>query len=220
MTAPLTPPHQPHQSSPNSPNPGPWQSPPTGHAPAYATDAEETPDLRTELRDAAVVLVAVTIAGVALGLLWLWLAPRVPLISNDKAVFLKDTEGEEAVGADGTFALLALGFGAVSAAAVFWFRRRGGIALVVALALGGLLGSLLAWGIGTWFGPTDDVVAHARAVGEGVTFDAPLELKAYGTLLAWPVAAMVVHLAVTALFGPRDPEPEWPPTPYGPPPGA
>ncbi|AVZ72488.1 ABC transporter permease [Streptomyces lunaelactis] len=220
MTAPLTPPHQPHQSSPNSPNPGPWQSPPTGHAPAYATDAEETPDVRTELRDAAVVLVAVAIAGVALGLLWLWLAPRVPLISNDKAVFLKDTEGEEAVGADGTFALLALGFGAVSAAAVFWFRRRGGIALVVALALGGLLGSLLAWGIGTWFGPTDDVVAHARAVGEGVTFDAPLELKAYGTLLAWPVAAMVVHLAVTALFGPRDPEPEWPPTPYGPPPGA
>ncbi|NUL06514.1 ABC transporter permease [Streptomyces lunaelactis] len=220
MTAPLTPPHQPHQSSPNSPNPGPWQSPPTGHAPAYATDAEETPDVRTELRDAAVVLVAVAIAGVALGLLWLWLAPRVPLISSDKAVFLKDTEGEEAVGADGTFALLALGFGAVSAAAVFWFRRRGGIALVVALALGGLLGSLLAWGIGTWFGPTDDVVAHARAVGEGVTFDAPLELKAYGTLLAWPVAAMVVHLAVTALFGPRDPEPEWPPTPYGPPPGA
>ncbi|NUK87463.1 ABC transporter permease [Streptomyces lunaelactis] len=220
MTAPLTPPHQPPQSSPNSPNPGPWQSPPTGHAPAYATDAEETPDVRTELRDAAVVLVAVAIAGVALGLLWLWLAPRVPLISNDKAVFLKDTEGEEAVGADGTFALLALGFGAVSAAAVFWFRRRGGIALVVALALGGLLGSLLAWGIGTWFGPTDDVVAHARAVGEGVTFDAPLELKAYGTLLAWPVAAMVVHLAVTALFGPRDPEPEWPPTPYGPPPGA
>ncbi|WP_373684912.1 ABC transporter permease [Streptomyces lunaelactis] len=176
--------------------------------------------MRTELRDAAVVLVAVAIAGVALGLLWLWLAPRVPLISSDKAVFLKDTEGEEAVGADGTFALLALGFGAVSAAAVFWFRRRGGIALVVALALGGLLGSLLAWGIGTWFGPTDDVVAHARAVGEGVTFDAPLELKAYGTLLAWPVAAMVVHLAVTALFGPRDPEPEWPPTPYGPPPGA
>jgi len=30
----------------------------------------------------------------------------------------------------------------------------------------------VAWGIGEWFGPTDDVVAHARAVGEGVTFDA------------------------------------------------
>lgn len=209
MTAPLTPPHQP---SPN--NDDPWQSPPA--APSYVPGAEGgDADLKTDLRDAAVVLVAVAIAGVALGLLWLWLAPRVPLISNGKAVFLKDTEGEEAVGADGTFVLLALAFGAVSAAAVFWLRRRGGIALVVALALGGLLGSLLAWGIGEWFGPMDDVVAHARAVGEGVTFDAPLELKATGALLAWPVAAMVVHLALTALFGPRDPEPEWP-TGYGP----
>lgn len=174
----------------------------------YAQGAQDDPDLKTDLRDAAVVLVAVTILGVALGLLWLWLAPRVPLVSNDKAVFLKDTEGEEAVGADGTFVLLALAFGAVSAAAVFWIRRRGGIALVVALALGGLLGSLLAWGIGVWFGPTHDVVAHAREVGQGVTFDAYLELRAKGAVLAWPVAAMVVHLALTALFGPRDPEPE------------
>lgn len=185
------------------------------YASSYAKEAEEGQELKRDLRDAAVVLVAVTILGVALGLLWLWLAPRVPLISNGKAVFLKDTEGEKAVGADGTFALLALGFGALSAAAVFFFRRRGGIALVVALALGGLLGSLLAWGIGIWFGPTRDVVEHARAVGEGVPFDAYLELKAWGVLLAWPVAAMLVHLALTALFGPRDPEPEWP-TRYGP----
>ncbi|WP_308313087.1 ABC transporter permease [Streptomyces sp. ISL-1] len=203
MTAPLTPPHQP------SPNNDPWQSPPNGPGPLHAKETEEGPELRTDLRDAAVVLVAVTILGVALGLLWLWLAPRVPLISNDRAVFLKDTEGEEAVAADGTFVLLALAFGAVSAAAVFWIRRRGGIALVVALALGGLLASLLAWGIGVWFGPTHDVVAHAREVGEGVTFDAYLELRAKGSVLAWPVAAMVVHLGLTALFGPRDPEPEW-----------
>ncbi|MEU9008245.1 ABC transporter permease [Streptomyces sp. NPDC048479] len=216
MTAPLTPPHQPHQHSPND---DPWQSPPKGHASMHAKDAKdaedaESPELKADLRDAAVVLVAVAVLGVALGLLWLWLAPRVPLISNDRAVFLKDTEGEEAVGADGTFVLLALAFGAVSAAAVFWFRRRGGIALVGALAVGGLLGSLLAWGIGGWFGPTQDVVAHAREVGQGVTFDAYLELRAKGSLLAWSVAAMVVHLALTALFGPRDPEPEWPPQ-YG-----
>ncbi|WP_405596580.1 hypothetical protein [Streptomyces sp. NBC_01410] len=202
MTAPLTPPHQP-------PHNDPWQKPPAGPG-FYEPEMQDVADLKRDTRDAILVVVALTVLGVALGLLWLWLAPRVPLISSDKAVFLKDTEGEEAVGADGTFALLALGFGAVSAAAVFFFRRRGGIALVVALALGGLFGSLLAWGTGEWFGPTDDVVAHARAVGEGVTFDAPLELKARGALLAWPVAAMVVHLALTALFGPRDPEPDWP----------
>lgn len=150
-----------------------------------------------------------TVAGVALGLLWLWLAPRVPLVSDDTAVFLSDSEGEEAIGADGTFILLALAFGAVSAGLVFWFHRKGGIALVVALAVGGVLGSVLAWQLGTWLGPTDDVVAHAREAGKGVIFDAPLELHAKGALLAWSLAAMAVHLGLTGMFGPRDPEPEW-----------
>ncbi|MFF9686304.1 ABC transporter permease [Streptomyces sp. NPDC014623] len=204
MTAPLTPPHQPR---PNDP----WQAPPSGsHAlPGEQPDAAER---RAELRQGGVIAAVLTVAGVLLGLLWLWLAPRVPLVSDDTAVFLKNSEGEEAMGADGTFVLLALAFGLVSAVAVFLFRRRGGIPLVVGLALGGLLGSLLAWGIGTWFGPTSDVVAHAKEAGKGVTFDAPLELHAVGAaILAWPVAAMIVHLGLTALFGPRDPEPEWGP---------
>lgn len=163
-----------------------------------------------QVGQAALIAGLLTVAGAALGLLWLWLAPRVPLVSDETAVFLKNSEGEEAIGADGTFVLLALAFGLVSAAAVFLFRRRGGIAPVIALALGGLLGSLLAWGIGTWFGPTADVVGHAREVGKGVTFDAPLKLHAVGAaMLAWPIAAMIVHLGLTALFGPRDPEPEW-----------
>ncbi len=186
----------------------------------FAGDGAEkdASEMRTEIRQAAVVLVAVAVSGLVLGLLWLWLAPRVPLISDATAVFLQDTEGEEAVAADGTFLLLALGFGALSAALVFLLRRRGGIPLVVGLALGGLLGAVLAWQLGTWLGPTSDVVAHAKAAGTGVAFDAPLELNAKGALLAWPVAAMVVHLALTALFGPRDPEPEWDWGPsYGPP---
>lgn len=175
--------------------------------------------MKSELRQAVVVMVAVAVSGLALGLLWLWLSPRIPLISDDTAVFLKDTEGEEAIAVDGTFLLLSLAFGVVSAVTVFLFRRRGGIPLVVGLALGGLLGAVLAWKTGGWFGPASDVVAHARAVGKGVTFDAPLELNAKGALLAWPIAAMAVHLALTALFGPRDPEPEWNdwgPVAYGP----
>jgi hypothetical protein len=165
--------------------------------------------MKKDLRDAVLVALAVTLAGVALGLLWLWLAPKVPLIADDKAVFLKDTEGEEAIGGDGTFILLALGLGALSAAAVFLFRRKGGIALVAGLAVGALLGSVLAWRLGIWLSPNQDVVAAAKAAGKGVTFDAPLKLDAKGALLAWPIAAMAVHLGLTALFGPRDPDPVW-----------
>ncbi|ORT60200.1 DUF2567 domain-containing protein [Streptomyces sp. CB03238] len=201
MTAPLTPPHRPSPHDPAWPPPYPSAS--------SSSDADDAPDVATEVRQGAVVLLAVMLAGIALGLLWLWLAPRIPLVSDGKAVFLKATEGEGAVGADGTYTLLALGFGALSAAVVFWFHRHGGIAIVVGLALGGLLGSLLGWGVGTLLGPAHDVAEHARAVGAGVTFDAPLELKAHGAVLAWPVAAMLVHLALTGLFGPRDPEPDW-----------
>lgn len=220
MTAPLTPPHQPHDSSRED---NPWQAPPAGPGPSsmYAHEtakdrAAAAAELRKDLRDATLVLVAVTLLGVALGLLWLWLAPRVPLISNSEGVFLKDTEGEAAIGADGTFVLLAVALGALTAAAVFVLRRHGGVALVLALALGGLFASLLGWGIGVWFGPSQDVVERAREAGEGVTFDAYLELRAKGALLAWPVAAMVVHLGLTALFGPRDPEPDWPDAPSTP----
>ncbi|WP_052488617.1 hypothetical protein [Streptomyces sp. 150FB] len=207
MTAPLTPPHRPSHDE------DPWQTPGTGSSP-YLTAGQgagvldKGPGTSREVRWAVVVLVALAVSGVLLGLLWLWLAPRTPLISDATAVFLKDTEGEEAIGADGTFVLLALAFGLVSAVVVFLFQRRGGIPQVLGLALGGLLGAIVAWKVGGWLGPTSDVVAHAKQVGKGVTFDAPLELKMKGALLAWPVAAMIIHLALTALFSPRDPEPE------------
>lgn len=167
--------------------------------------------MKTEVREAAVVAVAVALGGVLLGVLWWWLAPSVPLVGdvsdNSWVVYLKDSEGEQAVGVDGTFTLLALVFGAASAAAVFLWRRRGGVPLVVALGVGAFVGSLLAWRVGVWLGPSSDVIAHAKAVGEGVTFSAPLKLGAKGVWLAWPIAALVVHLGLTALFGPRDPEP-------------
>jgi hypothetical protein len=131
----------------------------------------------------------------------------VPLVSDGKAVYFKNSEGEEAIGADGTFVLLALGFGVLTAAVVFCVWRRGGIGLVVGTVVGGVLGSLVAWRLGLWLGPPQDVAAHARAVGKGTVFDAPLQLRAKGALLVWPIAASAVHLGLTGLFGPRDPLP-------------
>ncbi|MGI5442704.1 AAA family ATPase [Streptomyces shenzhenensis] len=214
MTAPLTPPPPPHDQSPHQA----WQAPPDAAVGgAYEQDG---PGMKTEVRAAAVVTVALALCGVLLGLLWWWLAPHVPLVGDqmDKSwvVYLKDSEGEQAIGVDGTFTLLALAFGVVSAVVVFLLRRHGGVPLVVGLAAGGLLGSLLAWRLGVWLGPTEDVIAHAKAVGKGVTFAAPLKLRAQGALIAWPLAALVVHLGLTALFGPRDPDPYQQPPYQGP----
>ncbi len=177
--------------------------------------------MKTEVREAALITVGVALGGLLLGVLWWWLAPSVPLVSDGTAVYLQDSEGEQAIGVDGTFTLLALGLGALSGLVVFLLRRRGGVPLVLALTAGGLLGSVLAWRLGVWLGPTQNVVAHAKQVGEGVTFPAPVELNAKGALLSWSVAALVVHLGLTSLFAPRDPDPYEPyrgQDPFGAPP--
>lgn len=183
-------------------HPSPWPA-----APGGGHSAEKPgPRVGREVTEALFCTLAVTVLGVVLGLLWVWLAPRIPLFSDGKAVFLRDPEGEEAIGADGTFVLLALAAGAVTGVAVFLARRRGGVGVVVGLALGGLLASVVAWRTGIMLGPDTDVVATAKAVGEGNTFDGPLELRAKGALLAWPMVASIVHLLLTGMLVPDDDE--------------
>ncbi|WP_431044917.1 hypothetical protein ACQUSR_25365 [Streptomyces sp. P1-3] len=204
MTAPLTPHDKP------TPGPQPSGPEPSGGSarPAAGPEGGTGDRGRAELLEAVLVALAVAVSGVLLGLLWLWLAPRVPAVWDGQSrVWLRESEAEDAIGADGVFILLALGMGVLSAVAVFLFRRRGGVPLVLGLAVGGVLGSLLAWRLGVFLGPETDVEKHAREVGAGVTFDKPLALGAKGALLAWSVAAMAAHLALTGLFGPRDPEP-------------
>ncbi|WP_217170476.1 AAA family ATPase [Streptomyces sp. AC512_CC834] len=224
MTAPLTPPPPPnerpsYQGGPVPPSAGAHAVDTAFGAPHDHHGEQDGPGMLTEVRQAAVTVLAVALSGALLGVLWWKLAPTVPLVGdladNRWIVYFKDSEGEQAVGVDGTFTLLALAFGALSAVVAFLLRRRGGVPLVAALGVGGLLGSLLAWRIGVWLGPTQDVIAHAKDVGKGVTFAAPLKLGAKGALLAWSVAALVVHLGLTGLFGPRDPEPDAWPAPYG-----
>jgi hypothetical protein len=164
-------------------------------------------DVRREVRVGAQSALVVLVLGVVLGLLWLWLAPRVPLVSADGGVYLKDPEGEEAVGADGTFILLALGFGVVTGVAAFLRSRTGSVGVAVGLAVGALLGSVLAWQLGVRLGPSSDLAELAKAAGENKTFDGPLKLQAKGALLVWPFVALLTHLVLTATYGDDELEP-------------
>ncbi|MFD3548873.1 hypothetical protein ACFWUW_25255 [Streptomyces sp. NPDC058655] len=169
-----------------------------------------------DVRDGAAVAMAVAVAGVLLGLLWAWLAPRAQYVSNGEAVFLRNSESEARIGADGTYFLLAAGLGVLSAVGTFLWRRAGGVPLVLGLAIGSGFAALAGWRLGLWLGPSSDLAAAARAAGKGVPFDAPLQLLAHGALLVWPMTAVLVHLGLTALWSPRDPDPlpEWLPSAY------
>lgn len=164
-----------------------------------------------DVRDGAAVTLVVGVAGVLLGVLWAWLAPKVQYVSNGQAVFLRNSEGEARIGADGTFLLLAVGFGLLSAVAVFLWRRRGGVPLVIGLGVGSLFAALVGWRLGLRLGPSANLPAAAAKAGQGVAFDAPLQLLAHGALLAWPLAALAAHLVLTAVF--TRPDPAWPPYP-------
>ncbi|MEU5806978.1 hypothetical protein [Streptomyces sp. NPDC047718] len=161
-----------------------------------------------DVRDGAAVALVVGASGALLGLLWAWLAPRAQYVSNGQAVFLRNTESEARIGADGTFLLLSLGMGVLAAVLLFLWRRRGGVPQVIGLGIGSCAAAWLGMRTGEWLGGSGDVAAAAAAAGKGVPFDAPLELLAYGVLLAWPMTALLVHLGLTALWSPYDPEPD------------
>lgn len=161
-----------------------------------------------DIRDGAAVALVVGVAGLLLGLLWVWLAPRVQYVSNGESVFLRNSESEARIAADGTFFLLAVGLGVLSAVGTFLWRRAGGVPLVIGLAFGSGFAALVGWRFGLWLDPSSDLAAAAVEAGKGVPFDAPLQLLAHGALLAWPMAAVLVHLGLTALWSPRDPDPE------------
>lgn len=169
--------------------------------------------LLPELLIGALITAAGALLGLLVGVLWLWLAPRVMLVASTDAIRYVDPEGEQRAGADGVFALLALAAGALTALVAFLLTRRrgGGIAVAVGLATGGLAGSVVAWQLGMKLGPSTDVIANAKRAGQGVDFSAAIELGAPGALLVWPMTAMVVLLILSAAFGKReqDQPPYW-----------
>jgi hypothetical protein len=70
--------------------------------------------------------------------------------------------------------------------------------LPVGLAAGGILASLVAWRLGRALGP-GPIDSH-RGAPNGSTFDGPLDLRADGVLLSWPIAALLAVLVLTVIF--------------------
>ncbi|UED83657.1 DUF2567 domain-containing protein [Streptomyces profundus] len=200
-----------------SPRPAhdPWSQP--------ADPPAAGPDWGREIRAGLLVAAPVAlVTGVLLGALWAWRAPKIPLVLRGQDVLLANSEGQQAIAADGVFLLLALGVGAVAGVVTFLLRRSGGVAVVLGLALGAGVGAWLAWQLGMWLGPTDDVAGRVAELAQNEVFDAPLDLGARSVLFGLPFGALLTHLLCVAGFGPRDPAPrpaQTPPrwdTPAGP----
>lgn len=129
---------------------------------------------------------------------WWLVAPLLEVQKRADGLYRVAGEGDEsAVAADGWFAVLALVAGIVVALVVYLRTRPGRVGPLVALVVGGFAGAVVAWQVGHLLGP-DGLRATARGLAVGAHFHGPLDLTAYGVLLAWPMGAVITYFAVAA----------------------
>jgi len=124
------------------------------------------------------VVLAMILLGVPLGLLWVAVAPQIPVVRTETGAVLTQPQPEEFVAADGWFSLLGLGFG-VLAAIAFWLvlrRHRGPLGLLL-LAVGGIGAAVVAWQVGRRIG-LDEYQRLLETAPVGQAFSKPPDLRA------------------------------------------
>jgi hypothetical protein len=192
----------------------PWQPPGWAGAPATTfgllppgmrSDVQLPVDWRTDLRRLLLTTVAVALSGPVAGLVWRAVAPTVSI----RGLLLGSESTLKAeIGADVWFLLVGAAAG-VLCAAVAAVLRAEGPGVVLGLAVGGVLGSLVADRVGY-------LAAHGATAATLAAFGVPpgalqragldpfLEVRALGVLLAWPLAAVVVHALAASVRARRD----------------
>ena len=106
-------------------------------------------ELRADLRSAVVLVLCLALAGIPAGALWRALAPRADFrITEAGPEAIGSPPSELLVADDAVFVLVLAVVGLIAGAAAWWLRRRRGVATVVALAVGAVATSVLAWQVG------------------------------------------------------------------------
>jgi hypothetical protein len=154
------------------------------------------PPMRADLRAGLLVGLGCAVAGVVVGVVWRLVVP-LAVVEKDAAGVVQVAGAETEVAADGWFAVLAALAGVLAAVAAVLLLRTGRLGALVGLAIGGLVGALVAWRVGLLLSPPE-VAASAKAARVGDTFEGPLRLSALGVLLAWPTAAVITFFAIVA----------------------
>jgi hypothetical protein len=147
---------------------------------------------------AGLLTVAVTVLiGAPLGLLWAALAPQVAVVVMGENVNLVEAYTDKFIAADGYFLAAVLVAGVLGGLIAFGLGSAHGPAVVVALTLGGLVAAYVAMSVGEQVG-VQGLRDAVRAGGQGA-FELNLELKAREALLGWPLGSLLAYLGASLL---------------------
>lgn len=190
---------------------GPSPGQPVVRDPLSATTGG-VPGIRQSAGSGLVVVGALLSAGVLVGVVWALIAPKVTCVAVETDCRYS-YEGGRFFIAEGMFGLLAVAAGLLAAVFARRMVRELGWPIVIALTVGGLLASVVAWRVGVWLGP-DDPSGQVSAIGD--VAELPLRLRSSGLLMTWSIASLIVALVITMLDdAPSHPgvAPEPPPDP-------
>jgi hypothetical protein len=147
------------------------------------------------------------LVGLAAGAVWGVAAPRAVQNTAYSGPCANEIDCAGFFTAEVVFGVATAVIGLAFAAIAYVRRRDAGVALIAALAVGGVLGALVAARTGVWVGGGPSAAALA-ALPPFTEVEAPLRLDAWPLLLAWPVASMFLMVCLSA--GVADPAPEEP----------
>jgi hypothetical protein len=137
-------------------------------------------------------------SGIALGVLWWRLAPRVPLVVRPEGSSPQNYQPDGYLGADLGFCVLAILAGTLLAIGLITMRRQQLLAVLGWGLVAGALGSLLMWQVGVRLGSVDIEGLAATTEVETVV-DAPLAVSMPAVLLAWPIATANVMVVIAVI---------------------
>ena len=163
---------------------------------------------RHDLAAGAYLVAALAVLGALLGVIWQWWSPPGPIGYVVAPHAIQPDETEAFIAGDGRFAVICVAAGLLAGVVAWILKPNRGPVTGLALAVGGLLGSLLT-----------DVVGHLLAGGTGngktdtVLRELPLSVHMRGLVLLEAAIAVLVY-ALCVSFAAEDdlgrPEPGQP----------
>lgn len=184
------------------PRPAPYGSSPYAIGPLPWNPVPEQPRRPVvEMADVWTTLlgtVGVLVVGVLASLVWVWLAPRATAVRDAKGgVTLVDGTTKAFAGADVWFLFVTVGAGVLCGLIAVVVARHRGLAVSVAMAVGGSAAAVLTAFLGRTFtgGPLLHWASHVSS-GNHRLF---IQLSTRQYLVAWPMAALAITFVVALL---------------------
>ncbi|WP_420120691.1 DUF2567 domain-containing protein [Nakamurella sp.] len=169
-------------------------------------------------RPLLIVLVACSVAGIAQGLIWAFLAPGMPykVLADGRYAGLPTTSSYHFVGL-ALFCWLGIVAGALIAVGAWRFRAARGVRMLLVVTAGSAGSALIAWGLGLLVAPGTDPASVGASAADSIVIAPPSTGTMLG-VLAQPAVAALVYTFLVAWNGqpdldvPRPPAVETPQT--------